>query len=184
MLEQKGLDRGNEKCGKVTRVFNHVQYSLAYFYWFVKGESYLTRGHLKMAKVNRDKKWGPAITRIREKAGLTKADLARMIDVERGLITQYENGESGLSDSALEAILEACDTTFLEFAATVSKLTNYADNPVKKPTDNGFSTTKKILLVCLALFLIMIHTSILSPDSFANIVAFLTFGIVDLSPTP
>ncbi len=78
-----------------------------------------------MPKIKRKKKWGPVVKRIREKAGLSRVELAREIGINRAAVYYYEAGASGVNDQTLEAILEACDCTFLEFAVAVNELTDY-----------------------------------------------------------
>lgn len=87
-----------------------------------------------MPKFTGKGKLGPAVTRCREQAGMTQAQLAAKLKVSRSLVCQFESGEVSLTEHSMEAIFRALNITPLQFFSVAFEETTFgkSKDPVKE----------------------------------------------------
>jgi DNA-binding XRE family transcriptional regulator len=96
---------------------SHVKHSLIQVDFKVKKN--------RMPKFKSKGKLGPVVAYFRNKAGMTEDQLAEKMGVSKTLISRVENGETGLTDGSLDALLIALDVTGPDFFARVWTMTDF-----------------------------------------------------------
>lgn len=61
-----------------------------------------------------------ALTALREAKSISKADLARAIEVDRTLITRFENGERPASEKQIQALAKALGVSVLALTGVLA----------------------------------------------------------------